>query len=482
VARTRTTKRLAQRIDLNYFKRPTPYKRAKLWLCVVAPLLALTWIASRSFFHDSRVYSSGRMSEPHAVLEKQCASCHVQKAGESSSTASDSACLACHDAPPHHPFAVAAPDCATCHSEHRGRISLIATSNQFCALCHKDLRNHPLYASGINSLQDGHPEFAPFRKNGPNYGRDLGGIKLNHAIHMKPIRRGPNGPNVQLECTSCHHTSAAPPDLTYSDSSYRSAKVSYKESDELRLIPLGALQPARPASGRELMVPVRFADACAGCHSLQFDKRFDFGVPHDEPKVVREFVQRKFQEYIAAHPAELRVARDPDRDLTGKAIPPQFRTLTPNQWVEEQTAKAEELLWRKTCSQCHTVGYEFVDDHRTPEEIARWLRSALESSTEPKLLPVVGFAFTTAKWFPHAKFDHDAHRGFSCVGCHEKALTSTETSDVLIPGIENCRTCHAPGPEHAESRCFECHTYHDWAKRKEVKPAYTLPALRSGGR
>ena len=29
MARTRTTKNLAQRIDLNYFKRPTPFKRAK---------------------------------------------------------------------------------------------------------------------------------------------------------------------------------------------------------------------------------------------------------------------------------------------------------------------------------------------------------------------------------------------------------------------------------------------------------------------
>jgi transcription elongation factor Elf1 len=91
-------------------------------------------------------------------------------------------------------------------------------------------------------------------------------------------------------------------------------------------------------------------------------------------------------------------------------------------------------------------------------------------------------ARTTVQWMPHAKFDHDAHRGFACVGCHEKSLGSTETSDVLLPGIATCKTCHAPGPEHAESRCFECHTYHDWSKRKEVKPAFMLPALRTGGR
>jgi transcription elongation factor Elf1 len=90
-------------------------------------------------------------------------------------------------------------------------------------------------------------------------------------------------------------------------------------------------------------------------------------------------------------------------------------------------------------------------------------------------LPTVASADFRERWLPHAKFDHDAHRGFSCVSCHEKALTSTETADILVPGIANCKTCHAPGADHAESRCFECHTYHDWSKRKEVKAPFTLP-------
>jgi len=98
------------------------------------------------------------------------------------------------------------------------------------------------------------------------------------------------------------------------------------------------------------------------------------------------------------------------------------------------------------------------------------------------VLPKIEPARTTTRWLPHARFDHDAHRGFSCAGCHGMALTSKETSDVLVPGIENCKTCHAPGPDHAESRCFECHTYHDWSKRKDVKPSYTLPGLSTGGR
>jgi hypothetical protein len=460
VARTRTTKKLAQRIDLNYFKRPTPFKNAKLWLSLLVPLLAVGWIAWRGLSKDSRVYSSGRMSGAHAVLERQCAACHVQKASEFSSKAVDSACLACHDGPIHHAEQVKAqvPDCATCHAEHRGRINISAASNQGCAECHGNLRVSSgalRYAAHIRSFKDGHPEFTMLREGA----KDPGTILLNHAIHMKPIRRGPNGSIVQLECADCHRSAAVKVERPYGDAKYAMATVSYKDEDVLVPIKSEALTPRHVRNGREYMASVKFATACAACHLLTFDKRLDEGVPHDKPEVVHTFLVKKFQEYIAAHPGDVRVVRDPKRDLSGKPLQPDVRILTPGQWVTERTADAEDLLWRKTCKQCH----------------------ALEISSGNSL-PRVAPARMTERWLPHARFDHDAHRVFSCVGCHTKALTSKETSEVLVPGIENCKTCHAPGPEHAESRCFECHTYHDWAQRKEVKPTYTLPGLQTGGR
>jgi hypothetical protein len=456
VARTRTTKKLAQRIDLNYFKRPTAFKRAKFWLSVLALALAVGWISWRGFARDSRVYSSGRMSGAHAVLEKQCAACHVEKAGEFSSIAADRACLTCHDGPIHHENEVPSglPACASCHREHRGRIELTAASNQNCATCHGNLRvasGDAHYPSKIDSLEVGHPEFAALRDGG----KDPGTIRLNHEVHMKPIRLGPTGPIVQLECADCHRNYQA--EWKYAASEHPQP-ASYQASADHAIVsapqPPHGLQPYAPSSGRERMRPVEFATACSGCHLLTFDKRFDEGVPHDKPEVVHEFLVKKFQEYIAAHPAELRVERDPKRDLTGKPMPAKVRELTPAQWVSERTVDAETLLWRKTCKQCHVL---------------------LE---QPKIAP----AAVRTQWLPHAKFDHDAHRGFSCASCHAKALTSTETSDVLVPGIETCKTCHAPGPEHAESRCFECHTYHDWAKRKEVKVTYVLPVLPNGGK
>jgi hypothetical protein len=485
VARVRTTKKLAQRIDLNYFKRPTPLKRVKFWLSIALPAFALLWIAWRGFSGDQRVYSSGRMSKAHAVLEKECAACHVQKAGQFSAEPADSACLACHDGPIHHAVSAVGenhPACAECHTEHKGRIDIAAASSQSCAECHADLAGEhgpSQYAAHIHNFKDGHPEFAALRKNGPNGGRVPNTVMVNHAIHMKPIRRGPNGPNVQLECGNCHHPFSADPDLTYSDPTYRAASVSYTFNDKVQ--PSPELRPPKPASGRELMAPVRFADACAGCHQLTFDKRFESGVPHDEPKVVRAFLLKKFQEYIAGHPAELRIASNSDRDLTGKSAAPAFRTLTPAQWVEERTSDAEELLWRKTCVQCHVLSIRLMDGEPAPR-IVPWLRTPDDYRPVLRPLPDIAPVMTARRWMPHARFDHDAHRGFTCISCHEKALTSTEASDVLLPGIATCQKCHAPGPEHAESRCFECHTYHDWSKRKEIVPKFSLPALQTGGR
>jgi hypothetical protein len=483
VARTRTTKKLAQRIDLNYFKRPTPLKRAKFWLSLVLPLLALIWISWRGFSGDHRVYSSGRMSKPHAVLEKDCAACHLRTAGAFSAKAADAACLGCHDGPIHHAPQRASPACATCHTEHRGRINISAASNQACAECHVNLEavsGKSLYASHIRSFEDHHPDFDAADKTN----RDPGTIKLNHSLHMKPIRRAPSEPNVQLDCGDCHRTAAGATKSTwvYADAKYSAASVSYTDADNFRPAGTSGPAPHNPSTGRELMAPVKFANACAACHLLTFDRRFDFGVPHDKAEVIHAFLVRTFREYIAAHAGEVRVQRDPGRDLTGKPLPPEFRILTPAQWVTERTAVAENLLWRKTCKQCHVLAPSTESSRGKIESSAAMVSAGDKLAGVPAELPNVAPGNITLRWMPHAKFDHGAHEGFTCVSCHAKAMTSTESSDVLLPGIETCKKCHAPGPEHAESRCFECHTYHDWSKRKEVTPKFTPSALGTGGR
>jgi hypothetical protein len=76
---------------------------------------------------------------------------------------------------------------------------------------------------------------------------------------------------------------------------------------------------------------------------------------------------------------------------------------------------------------------------------------------------------------------HYEPRDFRVAG-QAKALTSTESSEILPPGIEASKTCHSPGPEQAESRCFEWRTYHDWTEREEVTAKIALLALRTASR
>ena len=72
----------------------------------------------------------------------------------------------------------------------------------------------------------------------------------------------------------------------------------------------------------------------------------------------------------------------------------------------------------------------------------------------------------------HATFDHKPHLMIQCADCHA-AETSQLTSDVLMPTQATCATCHAPR-RGAETRCFECHAYHDWSKTHPVTPSYSL--------
>jgi hypothetical protein len=207
------------------------------------------------------------------------------------------------------------------------------------------------------------------------------------------------------------------------------------------------------------MAPATYEQTCSACHALQFDSRLADAVPHDQPEVVIAFVIAKLQAYIAAHPEDLRVPRDPSRRLPEKPIPPDDRLLTPTQWVAERTAEDEELLWRKTCKQCHTL----IADERAP-------------------LPKIAPSNITTRYMPHAKFDHSQHGLVDCASCHAAATTSQQSSDVLLPAIATCRACHHAGAEAAESRCFECHTYHDPAQHKPTHSNFSLSELQGHAR
>ena len=452
--RTRTTKKLAQRIDLDYFKRPSALRRWQFWLSVGAPALALIWLVWHAVRGDRRVYSAGALSPAHAVLTKQCAACHLSYSGFFVEKVSDRNCLACHDGPVHHSAQTFTPSCASCHAEHRGAVRLAATNDANCTQCHADLttRGEPAhFALNITSFESDHPEFAVLRE-----GRsDPGTIQLNHYRHLQPGLLGPNGVRVQMVCTDCHRSAAdSGPPWPYGDAKSQTGTTANKsDANE------NSGRPASSPTTRAHMAPATYAQTCAGCHSLQFDKRVPEAVPHDKPEIVHPFVAAKLQAYIVAHPEELRVPRDPGRDLPEKPVAADYRVLAPAQWVAERTAEDEQLLWRKTCKECHTLNFD-------------------GAAALPKIAP----SNITSRYMPRANFDHSQHGLVDCVACHAAAINSQQSSDVLLPRIATCRACHHSGSEAAESRCFECHAYHDPAKRKPTHSSFSLANLRARAR
>lgn len=441
--RTRTAKKLAQRIDLSYFRRLPPFRR-RLWLLSLGvPSLALLWLAWQGLVGDQEVYSSGPVSAAHAVMGEQCGVCHVARAGVFGREVNDQACLACHDGPLHNAKQSFTPRCALCHVEHLGSRRLAHTSDRACTQCHARLqtKNGPTeFDTAIYGFNDRHPEFAALRS-----GRsDPGTLKLNHEVHLKPDLRGPEGP-VQMECADCHRPPAVYEPWPYGEVEFRPVRALQNKD------PLAAVLPSA------YMAPIAYAKQCAACHPLRFDERFPEPVPHKEPEIIRAFVVKKFREYIARHPAELGRASRPRRRLPGDPLPKLPRARTPEQWVAERVAEAERLLWHKACKECHSLSYPAGQ------------------------VPQVAKPVMAVRWLPHAVFDHEPHRMLACTACHAAAPTSRDTQDVLLPSIQTCRQCHRPG-KGAEARCFECHRYHDWSQRKRVKGKFTLPELLRGAK
>jgi hypothetical protein len=287
--RTRTTKKLAQRIDLDYFKRPSPLRRWRFLLSVAAPafaLLGISWYGVRS---DPRVYSAGSLSTAHAVLTKQCSACHSSNLGFYDKKVIDQKCLTCHDGPLHHKMQAFTPSCSACHSDHRGAIRLAATRDTNCTQCHADLAtrgNSTSYVRNIGSFESNHPEFAVLRSRS----RDPGNIQLNHYLHLQPNLFGPNGSHVQMVCTDCHRSAAdAAGRWPYGDSKSRGGT----SRDLSSASPTNESSISAPS--RAYMAPATYAQTCAGCHTLHFDKRLADAVPHDKPEVIHSFVVSKLR-------------------------------------------------------------------------------------------------------------------------------------------------------------------------------------------
>jgi predicted CXXCH cytochrome family protein len=444
--RVRTAKKLAERIDLHYFKRAHGMRRWRILLSVGIPALAVLWIAGLAAAGSRRAYSAGPVSSAHAFAETRCEVCHTRASSSFRAHVSEKACLTCHDAPAHASNQTPPPGCSTCHAEHRGRVPLAKVDAGFCVGCHGDLttaHGAPSVAARVGRFPSAHPEFAAAREGA----KDPGTIKFNHAVHVKKDGvRSPTGVEV-LQCADCH-----PP----------SPLRGFGAAGGPRTWDL------RPrTSGLGLMSRANYAQNCARCHGLEFDYRIDRPAPHDTPEIVRAAVRTALQNYIAAHPQEIGRPDDPRRLPLNFPQAPEPPARNAAEWVARRADNAERLLWSR-CTVCHArTGTVTLT---VPE--AQPVADSRRTVSVPVSVPAFAASNITTRWMTRAAFDHVPHLMVQCVECHA-AETSQLTADVLMPDRATCATCHAPS-RGAEARCFECHQYHDWSKAHAVSPAFKL--------
>jgi hypothetical protein len=451
--RTRTTKKLAQRIDRAYFKRTFPIPRWRRILSAVLTVLGLLWLGW-SLVSGKQAFNAGPLAHAHKIVGNDCQSCHKEEATWGTKVG-ETACLTCHDGPVHQAKQTYKPECSSCHVEHQDAFKLAATTTATCTQCHSDLKvnsGKPDFALNIKSLSDGHPEFAAVR---PGHPKDPGTVKLNHFVHLKKDLKGPKGLPVQMVCSDCHQQSLPEPRPMAGATQMAGMTMPGMTMPGMAMVPVA--MPSTSKSLSPAMAPVNFEKDCMSCHPLEFDTpRFNESAPHKEAKVVQAYLIDKYTNYIALHPGEVH-----DKLELNPALPPEsiYRVAPPApanaaQWVAQRVEQADRLLFQKDCKLCHDLTYP--------------------APTSP---PDVQKANQTLKWMKNAWFDHKAHLLVECVECHTEAPKSKVTADVLLPGIATCEKCHHEGANAAVSQCSECHVYHDWSKAKPINSTRTITQL-----
>lgn len=373
------------------------------------------------------IWQAGPPSAAHSPFIENCASCHQ----EPFARVANKACLACHENQPQHSShaeVLALADlqdaqCHSCHLEHSGRDGLIARNTDLCTGCHAepDQRyalallqpvsrfdgDHPAFTLSLPAWRDGAWEVAEAAQHTDL--REQSGLQFPHDLHL--AAKGVSSPQGlrQLDCADCH----------------------------------------RPM-GRGFL-PIRMQDHCASCHQLDFDPdRPARRLPHGEPAEVVAIIRDHFARAAlagdvreAGAPEVVRMVRRPGTVLT------KAESEAALAWADARAAQViEDVFERRVCAECHSV----------------------ERGERPEAPWTIAPVSLTRTFFRAARFDHAEHRTESCDRCHQ-AESSTESGDVLIPDIANCRQCHGdPGVSgKTATACVDCHGFHI-AERSHFNP------------
>lgn len=448
-------KLIAEKYALNYPCRPLDTRRWKRRWNGAALVVGIALGAGIYLYQGRAAFWAGAVSPSHASFGMDCQKCHTSSwqaawrlvsLDSNRHSVSNTACQECHNVGDHHPrLGEAEPSCASCHQEHRPDSSLLAVGDASCTACHADLKSAPgnelRFVAKILSFDEGpqgHPEFSLLRAEevsqehgawqvatlADNAWHDTGGVLFNHKLHLSAEGvLDADRKTVQLTCADCH-------------------------------------EPEPDGVG---MKAILYEQHCASCHPLRLAGNLaGLGdLPHETPELVRGVIRERI--------AKLQPTDKPQLDL------PAIRRLpAPTVASGEQAASVDALIAaanhavfgleaKGLCRKCHHV--EIVE--------GEWH------------VPMVNPAFTIVgqlqdrpmipgRWFAHGRFDHGRHLTIACTDCHP-AAASSETADILLPGIANCRQCHGSAPtqlsQGVAADCTMCHDYHGRTSHKLVEAA-----------
>jgi hypothetical protein len=211
------------------------------------------------------------------------------------------------------------------------------------------------------------------------------------------------------------------------------------------------------------MQPISYEQHCSACHSLHFSADVpELKIPHHDPGLILNEMQSTgltllYRDYavkyagITDEEGQKKFILDQFAKLKARGINTTedllirvYRTGDPPNVKEDQAFPA--------CAKCHEVNYPGgnVAAKNTPTN-------------------------TADRWLTRGPFNHTPHLHMACVDCHDKALKSSRTSDILMPSQTKCAECHRPLQNATDAPVVQK------AETTKANPELTKRQLEEGG-